>query len=167
MYGVYVQRWYAAAFGLAVIIILASLRPGRRRYWLAFAAYGLFAIGTAVAIVFPIFFQISLANAFGPSQASAKVYLVPLLILIVAVVPAFALLPALRSSTARRIAAIFFGLPLLTAAIFTLIVVIRPLSSGGQSAPFAGFLCLLCLLLWMRVDGLRGRPTDQGDKQYG
>lgn len=163
MYGVYLDRWYSAAFGLAIIIILASFVPTRRRYWLAFAAYGLLAVGTAIAIVFPIFFQISLANAFGPSPASLMVYVTPLLIVLVALVPAFALLPAVPSSTSKRIATIFLGLPLLTAAIFTIMALFRRISGPSQSAPFAGFLCLLFLLLWMRVDGLRRCATGKGD----
>lgn len=159
MYGVYLTRWYAVAFGLALLILLVSFKSTTRNYWLAVLSYTVLVVGTAVAIVFPIFFHASMANAFSPHSVSPIVYAIPILVLAAAAIPALALYPWWRLSTARRIAQIFFGIPISAAIVYTLVSVFGGPFILNQSGPLAGFASVFFLLLWLRVYTMRSETA--------
>ena len=71
MFGVYMSYWQSAAFVLACIALFATLRASKARYWIALSAYALIVIGSAAMATFPMFFGISMANAFGPRNVSS------------------------------------------------------------------------------------------------
>jgi hypothetical protein len=151
MYAIYLQRWYTVAFALSVVILLTSFAPTRRSYWGGVLAFTGLAIGSVVAALTPFVFSILMASAFKPHTLTLFAYILPILVLVIAALPALALYPFIRPATARRVAMICFGIPTAIAALWTLFDAFRPLSMQSQSGPFAGFLCLLFLLLWMRV----------------
>lgn len=94
------------------LILLLSLRPTTKRRLLMAALYGLSATGLAILTVFPYFFGISMANAFGPSRVSPLAYLLPCLIAAFFLTPAVALFPPVSTRTAGKIGFVIFGVVL-------------------------------------------------------
>ncbi len=147
--------WYSAAFLLSCIAVAASLRATRARYWVAVSTYALIVVGSAGMAAFPMFFNISMANAFGARHVSPVAYFFPLVVLAFFAIPAVALFPFVPLSKARWIGIIFFGVAL----SLTIVAVIYGLfwqSRGSFHPPPAfGQLGLLFLLLWLRVYDIR------------
>jgi hypothetical protein len=155
MYGVYMSYWYSAAFLLSCIAVAASLRATPTRYWIAVSAYSLVVVGSAAMAVFPMFFNISMANAFGPHNVSPVAYLLPLATLTFFAIPAVALFPFVQLSKAKWIGMIFFGIALALTAISAIYALL--MKSRGSFSPSAAYgqLGLLFLLLWLRVYDVR------------
>jgi hypothetical protein len=161
MYGVYLSYWFVAAFFLALLIVLSSLRVSRGCYWIALIAYTLLLVGSAIAATFPMFFNIGMANAFNRGSVSSVAYVVPVLIVVFAAATPLSLYPFVSPGAGRLIAILFFGTALIVDTLYTLyrlctLAAYRMLTEGG---PFIGLLILFILLLWVRVYGLRGATS--------
>lgn len=156
-FGVYSSLWQGAAFFLSCIAVVASLRATRIRYWIAFSAYALIVLGHAYIALFPIFFGNQMAKAFHAGSVSAIQTLVPWLALAFFALPVFVLLPVIPQTIARRTAAILFGGAIVVAIISTTYVLLsNPQRFYG---PPYGQLGVLLLLLWLRIDDIRGKIT--------
>ena len=156
MFGVYMSYWQSAAFVLACIAVFATLLASKARYWIALSAYALIVIGSAAMATFPMFFGISMANAFGPRNVSSM-----LTSFLCSRSPfrasSLGLFPFVSRATARRVAAVLFGGAVLIAIGFTLYSLFtRPRAYFG-SGPAYGQLGLLFLLLWLRVYDIRSK----------
>lgn len=122
----------AVVFGY--LIVWLSLRPTPFRCTFIAGLYSLLAIGLGALSVFPLFFGIFMANAFGPRHVSPMAYISPCIIAAFFVIPAFALFPFVPLRSARRIGFVVF------AVILPLMLALGVVSIQAGSSPDRGLL---------------------------
>lgn len=146
---------------LIAIIIVASLSetPSRRRYLIAAWSFAILSFGSVLIRVFPLFFDIQMANAFGPRSMSSAAYIFPIFVILAFGYPALSLFPFMSAETGRKVVLAIVGLVVLWSTFLFLRTMIRwPQSQGG--GPVAAIMAYFYLLLWWRVYDLR-RATDE------
>ena len=151
--------WSTATIALAAVIVFLSLAPSRGRHRAAVICYTVIAAGIAGMAVFPMFFGISMANAFGPSQVPLLGYVAPLLTFALILLPACLLW--VSSERCRLIALLVFG----TVVFFSIgYAIYSALRWHGYADSGYGFPAMFYLLLWLRIHDMRvslTRPTPE------
>ena len=153
--------WTAVCTVLIAVIIWASLTqtPTRKRYMIAAWCFAIISFGSAWFAVFPMFFGIGMANAFGPRSVSPLAYFLPILSVVAFGYPALSLFPLMSAEKGRKVVLVVVGLAALWAVWAFVSTVIRwPQSQGG--GPTGAIMAFFYLLLWLRVYDLR-RSTEE------
>ena len=148
--------WGAATIALAAVIVFLSLVPSSSRHRVAVICYTVIAAGSAGMAVFPMFFGISMANAFGPSQVPLLGYVVPLLTFALILLPAVLLW--LSAKCCHFIALLMFGAAILFSVGYAIYSALR---WHGYADSGYGLRAVFYLLLWLRIHDMRVNFTDQ------
>ena len=146
--------WNTVCVALAATIICLSFAPSVRRHRVAVICYTLIAVGNGGMEVFPMFFGINMANAFGPRPVPLLAYVSPILRFAVFMVPALLLYSWVSPSRGRMIVILLFGL-VVVLSIGSVIVSLVQWPSNSSSSYWYGLLALFYLLLWLRVHEMR------------
>lgn len=154
MFGTWMSYWTTLCVVLASVIVLASLSVSRRRYWIAVWCFAVICFGSAFFAVFPMFFGIGMANAFGPRSVSPVAYLGPLLAIIAFGYPSLSLFPFMSADRGRKVVLIIVGLVVIfTVGSFISTAIRWPQTQGGGA--MGGMMGIFFLLMWLRIYDLR------------
>jgi magnesium-transporting ATPase (P-type) len=87
--------WSAMCLVLVVLIIFPSWseQPTRRRYLTSAWCFAILTLGSVFLAVYPMFFNIRMANGFGPRPVSSAAYVLPLFVILGFSYPALSLFP--------------------------------------------------------------------------
>ena len=149
--------WTAVCVVLIAVIIAASLTqtPTRRRYMTAAWCFAIISFGSAFFAVFPMFFGIGMANAFGPRSVSPVAYVLPILSLVAFGYSALSLFPFMSAERGRKVVLVVVALAALWAVWAFVSTIIRWPQSQGGGGPTGAIMAFFYLLLWLRVYDLR------------
>jgi hypothetical protein len=115
MFAYFISLWPAVCllFSIKVIGLSLTKSPTSGRYRMATYCFAIISLGSAVFISYPLFFFISMGNAFGPSSASFFTYALPILPFIAFGYSALSLFPFLSAEKGRKAVLGMVGLVIL------------------------------------------------------
>ncbi len=158
MYGMLMMWWSGLIVILSVAIIGLSFDENPRSYRIAATCFIALSVGSALLRVFPWFFGIQMADAFGPSPISWLAWISPLLLVAWYLIPAIALTPVMPIGRARKLVMILGGIQLAYLFLPSLLSLVRG-RAAGFSGEYPALMTVYFLLLWLKVHELRVKAT--------
>jgi hypothetical protein len=155
MFYLWMSCWNGISVVLAALIAVASLKKtSLARYRVALVCFMVWSLGQIAFNLFPILFNIGMANAFGPGRVSGLAYLGPILTVAFFTVPALGLLRVYSTSASLRW---MFALTGLSVGwfLFQIVSVTMRYPSHPMGLSDAGRDAVFHFLLWLSVFKLR------------